>query len=187
MRAPYFVGELAWKCEPEDDYTMILDESLGFYDSRGDYAEAPAGMRTDGASVKALLELPVIGWLARKILRGDQFTGPFRWPAVIHDGEYGRAKESRCWPALVSRARADADRRIREGALARYVAIRKVSGTCQCDICVEVHERAPAQPWRAWAVWALLRVAGFKVWMDDSEATRWLAGASASTDTETVS
>jgi hypothetical protein len=165
---PYFVGELKFHCEPEDDYVMFVDETLGFIDSKGEKAEAPKGLVTDGVSVRQLLDILVIGLLTRLILSGDEFDGPFRWPAVVHDGEYGAAKERTFWAALFSRARAAADRRIREGAMAKFVAIRKVAGVCQCSVCVEVHERKPAKCWQAWAVWALLRVFGFKAWMDDS-------------------
>lgn len=165
---PYFVGVLDWHADPEDDYTFKLNRKLEFLDSRGELVEAPAGMRTDGASVRQLLEIPLVCWLTRWVLQGEQFTGPFRWPAVIHDSEYGRAAAPSLWEAFRSPERQAADRRIREGALAKIAIERVVAGVCECSNCTWVRDRVPASRWRAWTVWAMLRLAGAPAWLDDS-------------------
>jgi hypothetical protein len=166
---PYFVGVVDSHCRPGDDYTMILDAKLELWDSLGVHWEAPAGLETDGASVRQLLCIPVVGFLTRIVLRGDQFTGPFRAAAVIHDGAYALASESSFVDALFSRARAAADRAIFDGARARLVVIEG-----------EAVDRTPAAWWRAAVVHALLRLFGWKAWMDDSsKAQRSLARLSA--------
>lgn len=166
MRPPYFIGPLRYESPPDNNRTKVLFAPLVFVDSKGERITSPASMETDGASVGSLLCIPILGLLTRFALDGDQFTGPFEWPAITHDGEYGRAQETSAWKALISPARRDADRRIYEGARTRVVVMpggRRV-------------ERHPAPWWRAAIVHALLRVAGWKAWMDDaSKAQRSLA------------
>jgi hypothetical protein len=160
---PYFIGILDWHCPPDDDDVMILDASLALVDSRGNRHEAPAGLETDGASVGSLLFLPVIGWLVQLVLRGNQFTGPIRPAAVVHDGLYALAEESTPWAAFRSPAREIADRALFDGMRARYV----VDGE-------KVIERKPAPWFSAAMVHFLLRVAGWAAWIADSRAARSL-------------
>jgi hypothetical protein len=160
---PYFIGILDWHCPPDDDDVMILDASLVLIDSRGNRHEAPKGLETDGASVGALLGLPVIGWLTQLVLRGNQFTGPIRPAAVVHDANYARATETTFWAAFVSPQRAIADMALFDGMRARYV----VDGE-------KVIERKPASWFSAAMVHFLLRVAGWAAWIEDSRAARSL-------------
>jgi len=162
---PYFIGPLRFECPPDNDSVMTLVAPLVFVDSVGEQIEAPAGLETDGTSVGALLGIPIIGWLVRLALGGDQFTGPFRWPAVVHDAEYARASEYTVGRAIFSTARAAADRRMFEGARSRHAVLP--GG--------RVIIRDHAAWWRAAIVHAMLRLAGWKAWMDDcSRAQRSL-------------
>ena len=161
----YFIGPLRFDAKPGDDYVLILTSPLEFVDTKGEHVTAPAGMQTDGASVGRLLRIPLLGLLTRHVLAGDQFTGPFRWPAVNHDGEYARAEESEFWPALRSPERAAADRRIFEGARCRWIQIRS-NGLFVA--------RTPAPWWRAAIVHFLLRAFGWLAWIEDSRAARSL-------------
>jgi hypothetical protein len=163
MLPPYFIGILDWHCPPENDDVMILDAPLALIDSSGKRHEAPAGLETDGASVGSLLFLPVIGWLVQLVLRGNQFTGPIRPSAVIHDANYARATETTAWAAFVSPARAVADMALFDGMRARYVVVGE-----------KVIDRKPASWFSAAVVHLLLRVAGWKAWIDDSRAARSL-------------
>lgn len=163
MLPPYFIGILDCHRDPEQQYAMVLDAPLVLIDSRGKRHEAPAGMVTDGASVKALLDLPVIGWLTRLVICGDQFTGPIAEPAVTHDAGYARAKDTTFWKALLSRDRADEDRGIFDGMRARYVVVGE-----------EVKDRKPASWFSAAVVHLMLRAFGWKAWIDDSRAARSL-------------
>ena len=161
---PHFEGLLSTHAPADDDYVLVLDADLAFVDSAGNRVIAHRGLETDGASVRALMNIPVIGILTRIVLRGDPFSGPFRWAAVIHDDGYARATDTSWWAALWSGDRATADRRIREGAMAKYALIAGIKV-----------RRTPAQPWRAWTVWALLRIFGATAWLDDSRASRSLS------------
>ena len=101
--------------------------------------------------------------LVRWLLGGSQFDGPFEWAAYPHDEAYGRATARSMWEAFRSRERAAADRMFREAAM------------CP-DVINGHHHREPAPAWRAWGVWAFLRVAGFCAWKSDSsKAQRSLA------------
>jgi hypothetical protein len=163
MLPPYFIGLLDCHGPADNDDVMILDAPLVLIDSRGNRHEAPAGLETDGASVGKLLCLPVIGWLVQFVLRGNQFTGPIRPAAVVHDALYARALESTAWAAFVAPARAIADRALFDGMRARYVV---VDG--------DVIDRKPASWFSAAVVHLMLRVAGWAAWIEDSRAARSL-------------
>lgn len=163
---PYFATILDDHAKPDDDDVIVLDAPFIFVDSNGERHEAERGMESDGASVGFLLPWPIVGWLTRIALRGTQFTGPFKPAAIAHDGIYARAKDSKWFRALISMQRAVGDRVIFEAA--RCELYRLPDG--------RTFTRKPAQWWRAFVVCALLRVAGFKAWMDDSsKAQRSLA------------
>jgi hypothetical protein len=164
MLPPYFIGILDWHCPPENDDVMILDAPLALVDSRGNRHEAPAGLETDGASVGSLLCLPVIGWLTQLVLKGNQFTGPIRPAAVVHDGLYARAEETSPWAAFVSPQREIADRALFDGMRARYVVVGE-----------KVYDRKPASWFSAAMVHFLLRIAGWAAWIHDSRAARSLS------------
>lgn len=167
---PYFIGPLRFEAPPDDDAAMVLTAPFGFVDSKGERIDSEAGMRTDGTSVRKLLEIPVVGWVTRKVLGGDQFTGPFRWPAIPHDQEYSEATETTFWAAFRSPARKAADRRFYEGARARWVVI-------EVDGQQRAHERRPADWWRAASAHAILRAAGWKAWMDNARSRKLTAKA----------
>lgn len=162
---PHFRGVLLWHCPPEDDDVMVTDRQFGYADSRGTEHDVPCGLRSDGASVGSLLPWPFIGLLVRWALGGTPFTGPFRPAAVVHDALYARAEESSFWRALLSPARAEADRVIFEAARCRFVVAEPGKTV----------DRKPASLVRAFIVLAMLRLAGWKAWIDDSVAARSLA------------
>ncbi len=155
---PYFATELDFHCPPENDDEVILDSRFTFVDSNGEEHTSPAGMWSDGASVGQLMPWPIIGWLARWAIGGTPLTGPFRPAAVPHDGIYATAKESSFWRALISLRRAVGDRVIYEAARCRRYILKDGRRI----------ERKPASWLRAFVVMAILRIAGFKAWMDDS-------------------
>jgi hypothetical protein len=162
----WFDGTIQAHCPPDNDEVMILDRTFGYVDSTGAARFAPASLATDGASVGSLLPIPLIGLLVRWAIGGTPFTGPFRPAAIMHDAEYARATESSFWRALLSQRRADADRVIFEAARCTHVAMAPG----------KIVDRKPAGLVRAFIVLAILRIAGFKAWMDDSVAARSLAG-----------
>lgn len=157
-REPYFASELDFHAPPYDDDVVILNSDVTFFDSTGDRFTSPRGMESDGASIWSLLPWPVIGLLARWVLRGTPLTGPFRQAAIVHDGIYARAVERAVWRALIAARRAVGDRVIFEAARCRQY--RLPGG--------RIVRRRPAELWRAFLVMALLRIAGVKAWMDDS-------------------
>jgi hypothetical protein len=164
MIPPYFIGVLDGHFPPDNDDVMILDAPIVLIDSRGNRHEAPKDLETDGASVRKLLCLPVIGWLVQLVLRGNQFTGPIRPAAVVHDALYARALESTAWAAFISPAREIADRALFDGMRARYVVVGE-----------KVIDRKPASWFSAAVVHFILRVAGWAAWIEDSRAARSLA------------
>lgn len=162
MIPPCFIGQLSWRCPPDDDAVMVLTTPLTFVDPRGRWWRAPRGLVSDGVSVGQLLRIPVLGWLVARTIGGTPFTGPFRWAAVLHDAAYGSATAMSLWQAFRSPERAAADRLMREAA--------------QCATVCGRPDRHAAPAWRAWVVWAALRIGGAKAWKDDgSEAQRSLA------------
>jgi hypothetical protein len=163
---PYFATGLNFSCPPDDDDMVILDADFVFVDSNGVRWTAPKGMRSDGASVGFLLRIPVIGTLVCRLIKGTPLTGPLRPAGIAHDGIYARANESRFWRALIASQRADADRVIYEAATCSMYR--------QADAVIP---RKPLASWRAFAVMAILRIAGFKAWIDDSVAARSLRPA----------
>ncbi len=69
-----FVGSVytEWVSEPN---VMLLLQPFGFIDSAGKHWTAPAGLRTDGASI------PQVLWA----IEGNPFGGRYRRAAVLHD------------------------------------------------------------------------------------------------------
>lgn len=160
---PYFASEIIGHFPPENDDYFILDEDFIFVDSNGKRWIARKGMQSDGASVGSLLGIPVIGMLVIWAIRGTPLTGPLRPAAFAHDGIYARAMDESFWWALVSSLRAAGDRVIFEAARCRSYRIGRF-----------IRSRVPMATLRAFVVMALLRVAGWKAWIDDSRAARSL-------------
>jgi hypothetical protein len=160
---PFFASQLDFHCPIDDDYIVILDDYFTFVDSNGVRHIAAKGMHSDGASVGFLLCIPIIGTIVARLIKGTPLTGPLRPAGIAHDGLYARARESKFWPALISGDRAIADRVIYEAATC---AISKDGA--------KVLTRRPLAKWRAFIVMAILRIGGFKAWIDDSVAARSL-------------
>lgn len=154
---PYFAGLLEFRGIPQDDDLITVTAPFPFVDSTGKRHVTPAEMDSDGASVGQLMWIPLIGWLTRLVLGGGPLEGVFRPAAIPHDGLYAQASDSSWFRALISLKRAEADRVIYEAAMTREY--RLPNG--------KVITRRPAHWWQAFAVMALLRVAGGKAWMDD--------------------
>lgn len=147
---------------PDDPNIVILRRNLIFVDSFGLPWLAPEGLRSDGASVQAILKwLPLTGFLTMRVIKGTPLQGPLKPAALIHDAKYAEAKDATFFAALVSRERADADRLIYEAAqCGRFLVDGKMI------------IRPALAKWRAFIVLAILRIAGFKAWRDDSVAAQ---------------
>jgi len=158
---PRFEGRIILGRIPGDDRQYIVEERFRFIDSKGNVVDVPKLLLTDGTSVGRVLGLPVIGFVVRWIIDGDQFTGPFADGAIPHDLEYGSVVCSSLWEAFVHSLRAAADRRYREAAMCRWVLIGDT-----------LYPRKPAPAWRAWAAWAVLRLLGAPAFMEDNGAAR---------------
>jgi hypothetical protein len=168
-RQPYFAGILETHCPPDNDDDVVVDAPFPFIDSHGYAWVAPKGMESDGASVGALLRIPVVGVLVVWLIKGTSLTGPLRPASVSHDLIYGSATESSFWKALISPRRAIADRVIYEGATCgEYLLPTKTENAGVMRDALLTVKRQPLAPWRAFVVMALLRATGAKAWMDDS-------------------
>ena len=167
-RIPYFTSEICCHFPPDNDDYIILDADFGFVDSNGDTTTAHKGLESDGASVGSLLWIPIIGSMVVQLIKGTPLTGPLRPGAIPHDELYARAEDTSLWKALVSPARAHADRIIFEASRCQTYKLG----------AFEKH-RIPLAAWRAFIVMALLRVFGAKAWIDDSRASRSLAKVAA--------
>lgn len=162
---PYFASELRCAFPPGDDDEIILTDDFDAYDSTGRLIRSRIGLESDGASVGALLRIPIIGTLVVWIIKGTPLTGPLRPAAIPHDELYGEAPDASFFRALISLERARADRIIYELA---QCGVYKLNG--------RMVRRRALSAWRAFIVMALLRVGGVGAWMSDAtKAARSIA------------